>query len=475
MAKTLPDKGIEEEKISDLLNQLSLQDMRWKEGKFFGYLYYPGDAYYNVIKNAYAQYSATNALNPAAFPSLRSMENDIISISSGLLGGDQNTVGTLTSGGTESLFLTVLAARSFGKSKNIIYPNIIVAASAHPALDKAAEVLGVEVRTVAVDDQYQMNTQEMRNFIDGDTVMLVASAPSYPHGIIDPVAEIANIAQQAGILCHVDACVGGFILPFLRKNGVQLPDFDLSVPGVTSISADLHKYAYAAKGASVILFSNKEIRKGHYYVRSDWSGGVYGSTSFMGTRGGGPIASAWTALHHIGMEGYLSMAKAVYKEVLHVRQRIATEIPELYICGQPLATLFSLASDTMDVYEIADQMSLLGWTINRQQKPASLHIIMNNIHVGRGDIFVDDLLNAVNKSKSISLFKLKNKLEKSTVKGLRNIFSASTFQKLAGRFGGGQESKRTAAMYGMMNEIPVDGSLDIIVKDMLDKMYKKEK
>lgn len=475
MAKKLPEKGINEQEISEQLKQISSQDMRWQEGKFFGYLYYPGDEYYKVIKKSYADYSATNALNPAAFPSLRSMENDIISIAANLLGGDKNTVGTLTSGGTESLFLTVMAARNFGKTKNINYPNIIVASSAHPAFDKAADILGVEVRTIPVDEHFQMDIAAMENQIDGDTVMLVASAPSYPQGIIDPVESIAAIAKEAGILCHVDACVGGFILPFLEKNGVELPQFDLSVPGVTSISADLHKYAYAAKGASVLLFNKSDVRRGHYYVRSDWSGGIYGSTSFMGTRGGGPIAAAWTALHHIGMDGYLSMAERVYEEVKMIKNRIHTELPELYIPGNPVATLFSMASDEIDVYEVADHMSAMGWMINRQQRPASLHVLLNFIHVGKGNIFIDDLKVAVKKSKSLTFSKMRNKIEKGMMKTVKSITSEAAFQKLATQLGGGHEGGRSAPMYGMMNEIKADGSIDGVVKDMLDGMYRKEK
>jgi len=474
MASSLPDKGMTEEDILSQVQALSGQDMRWEEGRFFGYLYYPGESYYKVIKNAYARFSATNALNPAAFPSLRMMENDIVSISAQLLGGNASTAGTLTSGGTESIFLAVMAARSFAKKKGIERPNIIVASSAHPAFNKAAEILGVNIITLPVTDTFRMDVDLLQKTIDADTTMVVASAPSYPQGIIDPVVQVAAIASSSDILCHVDACVGGFILPFLKMNGVDLPAFDLSVPGVTSISADLHKYGYAAKGASVLLFADKEIRKGHYYVRTDWSGGIYGSTSLSGTRGGGPIAAAWTALHHIGTDGYRMMAREVYQEVAHIKQRILAEIPELYIPGQPVATLFSLASDKVDIYEVADHLTGLGWMINRQQKPASLHVLLNYIHVGKGDRFVEDLKSAVARTKTLSLQKLRNKAEKALVKGIHSVVSAVTFQKLASKLGSGQESKRTAAMYGMMNELPADSALEEVVKDMLSGMYQKE-
>lgn len=271
--------------------------------------------------------------------------------------------------------------------------------------------------------------------------------------------------------------MGGFILPFLKMEGYDLPKFDFEIDGVTSISADIHKYGYAAKGASVVLYKNTELRKGQFYVKTDWSGGIYGSPSFMGTRGGGPIAAAWTALHLIGEEGYRRMAREVMEETHFIKHKIKEEIPELKILGNPQATLFAFSSDTIDVYEVADELAELGWTINRQQLPASLHVLLNYIHVGKGELFINDLKIAVQKAKRFTLSHLKNNLQVSAVKQLKKMLNEQQFKSLTQRFAGNEnpESKRSAAMYGMMSELSGSGSLKDMVIDFLDKLYKPDK
>ncbi len=264
------------------------------------------------------------------------------------------------------------------------------------------------------------------------------------------------------------------MLPFLKMEGVDIPAFDFEIDGVTSISADVHKYGYAAKGASVILYKNAELRKGQFYARTNWSGGVYASPSFMGTRGGGPIAAAWTALNHIGMEGYRRMARETYNETNYIKDRIRNEISELQILGNPLATLFSVASDKLDVYEIADELEELGWIINRQQLPPSLHILLNYVHVGKGELFMNDLKTAVAKTKRFSFQHVKNNLQLSAVKGLKKLLNEQQFSTLTNKFSGNENSasKRKAAMYGMMSELSGSGSLDTLVLEYLDKLYR---
>ncbi|MBP6660006.1 MAG: hypothetical protein KA174_04945, partial [Chitinophagales bacterium] len=307
-------------------------------------------------------------------------------------------------------------------------------------------------------------------------IMIVGSAPQYPQGMIDPIEEMAEIAYNTGCLMHVDACVGGFLLPFLKMNGVDLPDFDFSVKGVTSMSADVHKYGYAAKGASVVLYKNNDLRKSQFYVKTDWSGGVYGSPSFLGTRGGGPIAAAWTTLNVIGLDGYTRIAKEVYAEVQKIKRVIKEEIPDVYILGEPKTTLFAIASDSLDVFELADELAILGWTINRQQNPMSLHIILNAIHIGKGDLFINDLKSAIAITKKFSVNKLKNNLQIGAVKGLKKILNDKQFSSLTKKFAGGEnpDNKRKAAMYGMMSELSGSGSLDELVLDYLDKLYTED-
>lgn len=366
--------GLTKEEIHQQWQAYTADDMKWQEGKFFGYVYYPGDEYYKIINEAYAKFSVTNALNPAVFSSLKKMENEVVQMAASLLHGDENVSGSMTSGGTESIFMAVKAAKEWAKkNKHTKNPLMLLAETAHPAFCKAADTIEFNYKLIKVDPNFQLDIEDLKKHVSTDTVLIVGSAPSYPQGMIDPIEEIAAIAKQHKCLLHVDACVGGFILPFLKMEGVDLPKFDFEIDGVTSISADVHKYGYAAKGASVVLYKNAELRKGQFYVKTDWSGGIYGSPSFMGTRGGGPIAAAWTALNHIGEDGYRRMAKETFEETMFIKKSIEEEIPELKILGNPKATLFAFASDTLDVYEVADELAELGWTINRQQLPASLH------------------------------------------------------------------------------------------------------
>ena len=469
--------GLSKEEIEQHWVEYTAGDMNWKEGKFFGYVYYPGDEYYSVISEAYSKFSTTNALNPAVFPSLKKMENEVVRIAADLLHGDENVSGCMTSGGTESIFMAVKAAKEWAKkNKYTKNPLMLVAATAHPAFCKAADTIEFNYKIIKSDENYQLDIEDLKKNISSDAVLIVASAPSYPQGIIDDIESIAKIAKQYKCLLHVDACVGGFILPFLKMENVELPKFDFEVDGVTSMSADVHKYGYAAKGASVVLYKNAELRKGQFYVKTDWSGGIYGSPSFMGTRGGGPIAAAWTALHHIGEDGYRRMAREVYEETLYVKKTIEEEIPELKILGNPKATLFAFASDVIDVYEVADELAELGWTINRQQLPSSLHVLLNYIHVGKGESFIHDLKTAVKKAKQFSLLHLKNNIQLQAVKGLKKILNEQQFSSLTQKFSGAEDGgKRKAAMYGMMSELSGSGSLQDIVLDYLDKLYQSDK
>ena len=476
MDSTLPKTGLNRNDIQQQWDNYTVDDMNWKEGKFVGYVYYPGEEYYNVIKDAYSKFSATNALNPAVFPSLNKMENEVVRIAANLLHGDEHVSGCMTSGGTESIYMAVKAAKEWAK-KNMATKNplLLVASTAHPAFCKAADAIEFNHKTIKVDANFQLDLEDLKKNMTTDVAMVVASAPSYPQGMIDPVEAIAKITKQHKCLLHVDACVGGFILPFLKMENVAIPKFDFEIDGVTSMSADVHKYGYAAKGASVILYKNAELRKGQFYVKTDWSGGIYGSPSFMGTRGGGPIAAAWTALNHIGENGYRMMAKEVYIETNFIKEKIKIEIPELKILGNPIATLFAFSSEVVDVYEVADELAILGWTINRQQLPSSLHVLLNYIHVGKGELFIHDLKIAVKKAKQFSLLHLKNNLQLQAVKSLKKLLNEQQFSTLTQRFSGGSDtSKRKAAMYGMMSELSGSGSLNDLVLDYLDKLYQIE-
>jgi sphinganine-1-phosphate aldolase len=471
-----PEKGMDKTAIFEELKIMKRDDADWKAGRNFAYVYFAGDEILNTVKEAFSMFFSENALNPTAFPSLRKMEAEVIAMCANLLGGNDQVTGSLTSGGTESILMAVKTARAWGKNiRKIDHPEIILPSTAHPAFHKACYYFGLKAVVIPVGTDYRVQPKAMEAAITENTVLLVASAPSYPQGVIDPIKEVADIAKSKNLLFHVDACVGGFFLPFLKKINPALPAFDFSIDGVTSISADIHKYGYAAKGASVVLYKNSALRKLQFYVYTEWSGGIYGSPAISGTRPGGAIAGAWTALKFIGMDGYIQLVQrtmAVREKLLEAIQ----EIPDLKILGKPDMSILCLGSDTVDIYEIGDELAVMGWLIDRQQNPASLHLTLTPAHEKSADAFVMDLNKAVQKAKKISLSKLSNKLQVQTVKGLSKVLSEAAFekfQKFAAKYSevGG---KRSAAMYGMMGDLQASGNLDEMILEFLDKLMSEE-
>jgi glutamate/tyrosine decarboxylase-like PLP-dependent enzyme len=330
-------------------------------------------------------------------------------------------------------------------------------------------------KVVEVGEDFRAVPAEMEKNITENTVLLVASAPSYPQGVVDPVEAIAAIAKERKILCHVDSCVGGFMLPFLKALNYPIPNFDFSVEGVTSMSADIHKYGYAAKGASIVLYKNAELRKLQFYAYTHWSGGIYGSPSMAGTRPGGSIAAAWAALKFIGMEGYCEKAK-ICIETTHKLKKAIEAFPELKILSNPDMTILCVASDDLDIYEVGDELGILGWTIDRQQLPPSLHLTITPAHEHVIDDFVKDLNIAIQKAKQLSINKLSKVIQVNTVKGIKKILPESlmarfqTFASKHSKVGG----KRSAAMYGMMGELQDTANLDEMVIDFLDKLTRNQ-
>nr|MBA3287595.1 aspartate aminotransferase family protein [Acidimicrobiia bacterium] len=293
------------------LDDLQRDDVRWREGRAFTLAYHAGDEVKALADEASRRFSAANALNPDAFPSLRRLQRDVVDIVGRWLDAPPEAAGFVTSGGTESLLMAVKAARTRGRRKgDIVTPNMVLPASAHAAFEKAAAYFGVESRRIAVRQDWRADVDAMAAAMDDDTVLLVGSAPQYPQGVIDPIADIAALADAADVNCHVDACMGGITLPYLRRMGRPVPPWDFEVAGVTSMSVDLHKFGYTTKGASVIVHRDHQRRADQTFVTDNWLGGRYASPSVLGTRGGGPIAAAWAVLQHVGDEGYLRLAQA---------------------------------------------------------------------------------------------------------------------------------------------------------------------
>lgn len=367
------------------LHQLREKDANWYDGRTFSLVYHRSDAHTQLLKDAYGLFFAENALNPSAFPSLRRMENEVVSMAAGLLGGDEQVCGSMTSGGSESLLMACKAYRDQARADkpHITTPEMIVAVSAHPALMKAAHYLGIRPIVVPVDADFRMDVAAVKQAIGPNTIFLVGSAPAYPQGVIDPIPELAALAQAHQLGLHVDACVGGFMLPFVRilrqQEGHTLTPFDFSVPGVTSMSADLHKYGFAAKGASVILHRTPEQRRHQFFVYAEWSGGLFASTTLLGTRPGGAIAAAWAALTSLGRQGYLEMTQGILATSRALQDGI-NQIPGLRVLGRPDMSVFAFVSDGPDLFAIGDLMELKGWHIDRQQKPSAIHLMITPAH-----------------------------------------------------------------------------------------------
>jgi glutamate/tyrosine decarboxylase-like PLP-dependent enzyme len=451
-------------------------DVQWHNGRVFGLVYHISDEIDGLLKEASNLFFSENGLNPTAFPSLRKFETEIVAMTASLLGGDASTAGNVTSGGTESLLCAVKTARDWARATHpeIRAPEIVVPVTAHPALEKAAHYFDLKIIRVPVRADFRADVEAMRGAITPNTILIIGSAPSYPHGVVDPIRELAAIAAERGILFHTDACVGGFMLPFVKRLGYPVPDFDFSVPGVTSISADLHKYGYAAKGASVILYRTRELRRHQMFVSTDWPGGIYPSPTLAGTRPAGPIAAAWALLNYLGEEGYLRITDAVMRTARAMQEGVNT-IPGLKVLSDPEMSVFAIASDSMDVYEIADELSLRGWHLDRQHFPPSLHMTVNFVHAQAAGEFLRDLAACAEAVRRPSLRKTATGLLVRAANALTRILPETWVSNLMGRLsallgGGSGLPSRMAPMYGLIGTLPNRGDLKELVLDLLDSM-----
>ncbi len=385
--------------------EIGAKDLNWKQGRAFSLAYYAGADVQEVADQALAMYASTNGLNADAFPSLKKFQSEVVQMVSAWVHGGDQAAGFMTSGGTESILLAVKGARERGRQeKGITTPNVVLPTSAHAAFEKACYYFGLESRRIAVDAEWRADVTAMSAAIDSNTVLLVGSSPQYPQGVIDPISEIASLGLSMDINVHVDACMGGVTLPFLERLGVPITPWDFRVDGVTSISVDLHKYGYTAKGASVILHRSKKLRSYQTFVTDNWLGGFYGSSGVLGTKSGGPMAAAWAVMNYLGDAGYLRLTKAAYDACQLLADAIE-QFPELQLRARPDSTLLSFgareshddSSPMFNIYAVADLLAQRGWYVDRQSPPASLHCTVNAVHGAVIDDFLIDLRWAVDK------------------------------------------------------------------------------
>ena len=445
----LPATGRKKETIIDELESMkAAEESKWKQGFVSGAVYHGSEDHIAFLNQVYAITSQTNPLHTDVWPSITKFEAEVISMTANMMSAekvndvedaDDEVCGALSSGGTESILLAMKTYRDWAREmKGIRNPEMIVPSTAHAAFDKASQYFNIKMKRIPVDENFKADIEKTRDAITPNTIVIVGSTPSFPHGVIDPIEALAEMAWEEDIGFHTDACLGGFILPWAEKLGYDVPVFDFRLPGVTSISVDTHKYGYAAKGSSIILYRNPELRRYQFYTTTDWPGGLYLSPTFAGSRSGALSAAAWAAMLSIGEEGYLANTKKILEAAAVVKDGIR-EIPELYLLGDALWDI-AFSSTDLNIYKIMDYMGEKKWSLNGLQNPAAVHICLTLRHAQEGlpEKFITDLKSAV----------------------------ASTTENP------GKAVDGAGRLYGMSANIPIKGVVDAFLKRFLDLLFK---
>ncbi|XP_023864415.1 sphingosine-1-phosphate lyase 1-like isoform X2 [Salvelinus namaycush] len=441
--KQLPEQGLTQAEVLDRISEYeTLNEVDWEKGRVSGAVYWGDQTLTKLLVKVYGDFAWSNPLHPDIFPGVRKMEAEVVRMTCTLFNGGPNTCGTVTSGGTESILMACKAYRDMAYERGVKHPEIIAPVSVHAAFDKAANYFGMKLVHIPLDkNTMKVDVKAMRRAISKNTAMLVCSAPQFPHGIIDPIEEVGKLALKYNLPLHVDACLGGFLIVFMAKANYPLAPFDFRVKGVTSISADTHKYGYAPKGSSVILYSDKKYRHYQYFVAPDWQGGIYASPSVAGSRPGGIIAACWATMMHMGEDGYIKATK----KIIDTARTIKTEIRKIngvFVFGDPEVSVVAIGSDVFDIFRLSNALTSKGWNLNTLQYPSSIHICCTVLHTHEGVAkqFISDI------KEQVALI-LKNPNEKTTGMG---------------------------AIYGMAQSIPDRSMVTEISRGFLDCLYSTE-
>eukprot|EP00112_Aurelia_sp_Birch-Aquarium-sp1_P009240 Seg2040.7 transcript_id=Seg2040.7/GoldUCD/mRNA.D3Y31 product="Sphingosine-1-phosphate lyase 1" protein_id=Seg2040.7/GoldUCD/D3Y31 len=396
--KKLPEKPLSEGAIDAEIKTMSnMGKYKWDDGHVSGTVYHGGKDLTTYLTKIYGMFAWSNPLHADIFPDVRKMEAEVVQMCINMFNGNENCCGTMTIGGTESILLACKAYRDRGFSRGIKKPEMICANTAHAAFDKAAHYFGIRIIHIPVDKKtFQLDLKAMKRAINRNTILLVGSCPQYPHGIIDDFEEMSKLAVKYNIGLHVDSCLGGFLVPFMKKAGFDLPLFDFRLPGVSSISADTHKYGYAPKGSSVIMYSSKELRHFQYHVAPNWTGGIYASATIPGSRPGGIIAATWAALMLHGEQGYVECTRKIVKTRQYIERELR-KIKGLIIYGSPQVSIVAFSSDQFDIFRLSTALVEKGWNLNPLQFPAGMHLCctMQTTGAGVADRFISDIKHEV--------------------------------------------------------------------------------
>ena len=438
----LPAEGKPRADVLATLRALEAREAdRWKHGYVSGAVYHGDPDHIAFLNEAYAITSQTNPLHSDLWPSIAKYEAEIVSMTANMLGAkrasDAQVCGAVASGGTESILLAMRSYRDWARdTKRITSPELLVPSTAHAAFDKASQYFGIKLVKVPVGPDFRADVAATQKAINRNTICIVGSAVSFPHGVIDPIEELSELARKRGIGFHTDACLGGFILPWAEKLGHDIPSFDFRLSGVTSMSADTHKYGYGAKGTSVVLYRNRDLRHYQYYKVADWPGGLYFSPTFAGSRPGALSAACWAAMVSMGENGYLDASRRILETGAQIREGIGS-ISELRILGDPLWVI-AFGSDALNIYSIMDSMTKRGWNLNGLHRPRAVHLAVTLRHTQEdvADRFLDDLHAAVEHTKAHP-----------------------------------DEEGGMAPVYGIASTVPVQGVVTDLLERYLDVLY----
>jgi sphinganine-1-phosphate aldolase len=438
----LPETGIERDKIlQDMAEFKAREESKWQDGFVSGAVYHGDSQHIDFLNKVYALHSQSNPLHSDLWPSSSKFEAEIVSMTANMLGASQTEdeiCGTVSSGGTESILLAMKTYRDRARDqKGVRNPEMIAPSSAHVAFDKAAEYFGIKMVRIPVGPDFRADVEAARQAITKNTIVIIGSAPGFPHGVIDPIEELSNLALEHGIGFHTDGCLGGFVIPWIEKLGHDMPVIDFRLPGVTSISADTHKFGYASKGTSVVLYRGLELRRYQYYTATDWPGGLYFSPTIAGSRPGGLSAACWAGMISMGEQGYMNATARILETATTIKKGIEG-IDELYVLGDPLWVI-AFGAKTLDIYKIMDYMSERGWSLNGLYKPECVHICvtLRNTQSGVAERFIADLKTAVEHVRTNP-----------------------------------HEEGKMAPVYGMAANIPMRGMVSELLKRYVDLLYK---
>ncbi|CEP63759.1 sphinganine-1-phosphate aldolase DPL1 LALA0_S09e01860g [Lachancea lanzarotensis] len=446
---TLPSKGWSDDQVLEELDlsQKVLTHADWEAGKVSGAVYHGGEDLIHLQSQAYEKYCVSNQLHPDVFPAVRKMESEVVSMVLEMFHAPKTTgCGTTTSGGTESLLLACLSAKMYGlHRKGCQNPEIIAPVTAHAAFAKAAYYFGMTLRSAPLDPKtFKVDLKRVKRLINKNTVLLVGSAPNFPHGIVDDIEGLGNLAQKYKIPLHVDCCLGSFVIAHMEHAGFKdIPPFDFRVNGVTSISCDTHKYGFAPKGSSIIMYRNRELRKYQYYLSTDWCGGLYGSPTLAGSRPGALVVGCWATMIHMGQQGYIDSCKEIIGTTRKLKKYVQDQIPQLQIVGDPVCSVIAVKSSEINIYDLADKLTSKGWHLSTLQDPPALHLAVTWLTRSA----IDDLTRILH--------------------GCVNELSATTKQ--------GPASDGTSALYGVAGSIQTRGIVDRLLVGFLDTLYKTDR